>query len=146
MVYMSYTICRTKSRVTGLCDYKIEWQMNFCCHRRYQHRADRYARHCGGGGKAAPRWGGARQGIYADWRRSLSYGEVAARLSAIANRTIIHVSPTPESEIQRMKAMHWDAQLIDFMAWLFDDIRRGYTANITNDVQELLQRPPRSLG
>ena len=45
-----------------------------------------------------------------------------------------------------MKAMHWDAQLIDFMAWLFDDIRRGYTANITNDVQELLQRPPRSLG
>ena len=42
--------------------------------------------------------------------------------------------------------MNLDAEPIYFMAWLFDDIRRGYTANITNDVQELLPRPPRSLG
>jgi len=75
---------------------------------------------------------------------ALSYGTVAARLSAIANRTITHISPTPANELQRMKDMNWDAELIYFMEWLFEDIQRGYTANVTSDVQELLQRPPRT--
>jgi uncharacterized protein YbjT (DUF2867 family) len=75
---------------------------------------------------------------------AFSYGEVAAQLSAIAHRTITHVSPTPESELQRMRERNLDLDSIYFMEWLFDDIQRGYTANITNDVQEILQRPPRS--
>src|SRR5262249_8183161 len=34
---------------------------------------------------------------------AFTYGEVAGRLSAIAGRTITHLSPTPESELQRLR-------------------------------------------
>jgi uncharacterized protein YbjT (DUF2867 family) len=75
---------------------------------------------------------------------SLTYSDVTARLSAIANRTITHVSPTPESEVQRLKNRDVHPEHVYFMEWLFDDIRRGYAAEITTDVQHILQRPPRT--
>lgn len=75
---------------------------------------------------------------------AISYSDVAARLSTVANRTITHVSPTPESEIQRMKDGNVPEEFYFFMEWLFDDIRRGYAAQITNDVQDILGRPPRT--
>lgn len=75
---------------------------------------------------------------------AFSYGDVAAKLSAITNRKITHVSPTPESEIQRMKDANIDPEPIYFMQWLFEDIVRGYAAIITSDVEEQLGRPARS--
>lgn len=75
---------------------------------------------------------------------ALTYGEVAARLSAVTGRTITHDSPTPESEIQRMRASNAADEHVHFMEWLFEDIRRGYAATITDDVQSILHRPPRT--
>jgi uncharacterized protein YbjT (DUF2867 family) len=75
---------------------------------------------------------------------TFSYGDVAARLSAIVNRTITHNSPSPASEIERMKSMNAAPEQVYFMEWLFDDIVRGYAATITTDVQDILGRPPRT--
>lgn len=75
---------------------------------------------------------------------ALTYGEVAAKLSEAAGRTITHNSPTIESELERMRAGNADPDGVYFMEWLFEDIRRGYAATITSDVQELLGRPPYS--
>lgn len=75
---------------------------------------------------------------------ALSYGEVAARLSRVANRTITHVSPTPQSEIERLTNLNVPAEALHFMEWLFEDIMRGYTAQISGDVPDLLGRAPRT--
>lgn len=75
---------------------------------------------------------------------AFTYGEIAARLSAVTGRTIVHDSPTPESEIQRMRASNAADEHVNFMAWLFEDIQRGYAATVTDDVQSILHRPPRT--
>ena len=76
---------------------------------------------------------------------AFTYGEVAARLSAITGRTITHQSPAPESEVQRMRESNAAGEHVNFMEWLFEDIRRGYAAAVTNDVQAVLHRQPRTL-
>jgi uncharacterized protein YbjT (DUF2867 family) len=75
---------------------------------------------------------------------ALTYADVTARLSATANRIITHLSPTPESEVQRLKDHDVHPEHVYFMEWLFEDIRRGYAAQIASDVQDILQRPPRA--
>jgi uncharacterized protein YbjT (DUF2867 family) len=75
---------------------------------------------------------------------ALTYGEVAARLSAVAGRTITHISPAPESELERLRQRNIPPEHLYFMEWLFEDVRRGYAAQVTGDVQTILQRPPRS--
>jgi uncharacterized protein YbjT (DUF2867 family) len=75
---------------------------------------------------------------------AITYGDVAARLSAVTNRTITHVSPSVESELQRMKDRKVPEEFCFFMEWLFDDIQRGYAAAITSDVQDMLGHPPRT--
>lgn len=76
---------------------------------------------------------------------AFTYGEVAARLSAITGRTITHQSPTPHDEIKRMRESNAADEHVNFMAWLFEDIQRGYAAAVTNDVQTVLHRQPRTL-
>lgn len=75
---------------------------------------------------------------------AFTYGDVAARLSAVAGRMITHNSPTPESEIERIRSMNVPEEQVYFMEWLFEDIQRGYVAMITQDVQDILGRPPRT--
>lgn len=76
---------------------------------------------------------------------AFTYATVAAKLSAVANRTITHASPTIAEELQRLKAMNLDPEPLYLMEWLYADIQRGYVAQVTNDVQALLQRPHRTL-
>jgi uncharacterized protein YbjT (DUF2867 family) len=73
---------------------------------------------------------------------AFTYKEVAEKLSAISGREIRHVSPTVEEELDVFKKHNVPQEIYDFMEWLFRDIERGYTSQITNDVFEVTGEQP----
>lgn len=77
---------------------------------------------------------------------AFSYPEVAAKLSELLGREIRHNSPSVADELQRMRDAKYPEEMCEFMAWLFEDIHSGYTARLTNDVENILGRAPRKFG
>jgi uncharacterized protein YbjT (DUF2867 family) len=73
---------------------------------------------------------------------ALTYSAVAAKLSAAAGREIKHISPTVEEELDVLKKHNVPQEMYDFMEWLFRDIERGYTSQITTDVFEVTGEQP----
>lgn len=75
---------------------------------------------------------------------SLSYDEVAARISACASREVIHVKLKPSDLAKRFAALGLDADYAEFLARLDASLADGSEARTTAEVKELLGRAPRS--
>lgn len=71
-----------------------------------------------------------------------SYGDVAALLSTITGREITHLSEPYPDVIKRMRERGVPAEAVNFMEWLFEDIERGLTAEITPHVRNITGRAP----
>jgi uncharacterized protein YbjT (DUF2867 family) len=77
---------------------------------------------------------------------AVTYGEVATLLSDASGRTITHYSPAAEEIIDRMKVHSAPPDAIAFMEWLYADIKRGLTAQITTTVRDVTGREPITLA
>ena len=75
---------------------------------------------------------------------SLSYDEIAARISACANREVVHVKLKPSDLAKRFAALGLDADYAEFLARLDASLADGSEARTTTEVKELLGRAPRS--
>ena len=80
---------------------------------------------------------------------ALSYADVAAKLTAAMGRKISHVAVSDEPVRQALLGAGLNAWFTDALIGLNQDYRRsgtdGYAAQVTDTVQRLTRRPPRSL-
>jgi uncharacterized protein YbjT (DUF2867 family) len=80
---------------------------------------------------------------------ALSYAAVAAKLTAAMGRKISHVAVSDEPVRQALLGAGLNAWFTDALIGLNQDYRRsgtdGYAAQVTDTVQRLTGRPPRSL-
>jgi len=69
---------------------------------------------------------------------------VADILSNVTGKKIGYVNVSEEVTRQGMKDMGWDDWLINTTLQLFDLYRKGYAAQVSSTVEEVLGREPRS--
>lgn len=77
---------------------------------------------------------------------ALSYGEAAAMLSAVLGRTIAYQSIDDASFISHLTAAGVPNEYANFLASIFYPVREGWTAAVSDAVQELTGQAPRSLA
>lgn len=75
--------------------------------------------------------------------RSLTFADVAARISAAARRDVRYVPVTPERFASAMVADGTPAELAAHLGDLFADIMDGHNAHVGDGVQRALGREPR---
>jgi uncharacterized protein YbjT (DUF2867 family) len=79
----------------------------------------------------------------------LSYDDVAAKLSASLGRTVTYVAVADDAVAQALSGMGMGAWMVRSLVELFEDYSRsgvdGYAAQVTDSVQRLTGRRPRTL-
>lgn len=74
-----------------------------------------------------------------------SFKDIALMLSKIANKTITYISPTNESYIELMEKDGYSIEEIDRPLAFAKAIAQGESNIISNELQEILQRPTQTL-
>lgn len=74
-----------------------------------------------------------------------SYGDAAAILSTATGRKIVYTSIDDEAFIAMLMEAQVPADYAKFLAFLFQPVRAGWTAPVTDAVRGLTGKPPRSL-
>lgn len=77
--------------------------------------------------------------------QSLTYAQTAALFAQHLGRPIVYQALSDELMRQILSQDNWDGESIDEMLNLFTNVREGQNADITQDVQRILSRPPHSL-
>ena len=82
--------------------------------------------------------------------QALSYSDVAAKLASALGRPVSYVSAPDEAVRQALLGGGLDQWFAGALVGLYQDYRRsgtdGYAAQVTDTVQRVTGRPPRSLG
>lgn len=78
--------------------------------------------------------------------QALSYADAAALISELTGRPVRHIEVTEDALAQRLVAAGYEAAFASALAGLDADIRAGRQAQVSDTVQRLTGRPPRSLG
>jgi uncharacterized protein YbjT (DUF2867 family) len=80
---------------------------------------------------------------------ALSYGDVASRLSSALGREVTYVDAPDDAVRGALRGFGLDEWFVDALVGLYQDYRRsgtdGYAATVTDTVERLTGRPPRSL-
>jgi len=74
---------------------------------------------------------------------ALDHHEVAALLSDASGRAIEYVPTSDEALEESLSAQGWGPKEIEFMVGLFQGMRQGQNAAVTDAVEEVTGRPPR---
>jgi uncharacterized protein YbjT (DUF2867 family) len=78
--------------------------------------------------------------------QALTYDEVAAALTDVAGRAIVHERTTTERVADLMLAAGIPADFVPFLAGLERHLRDGGEGTVSDAVETVTGRPPRSLG
>ncbi len=76
----------------------------------------------------------------------LSYGEVVGRLREATGKEFRYVPAEPAKWKSTMLSTGAHEESVDVMLWLFEAVRRGRAATLTDDVRAVTGRAPRRLG
>ncbi|MEJ1156915.1 SDR family oxidoreductase [Prosthecomicrobium sp. N25] len=77
--------------------------------------------------------------------KSLTYTEAAAILSRVAGRTIAYRATTDEAFVAMLTGAGVSPAYAAFLAAIFHPVREGWADRVTDGVERLSGRPPRSL-
>ncbi len=77
---------------------------------------------------------------------AVSYAQAARLLSEATGRTVTYTPISDESFVAMLTQFGVPADYAGFLASIFHPVREGWTAAVTNHVQTLTARPPRSLA
>jgi uncharacterized protein YbjT (DUF2867 family) len=82
------------------------------------------------------------QGLTLTGSEALTYGEVAAILAQNIGKTVRYVDIPPEQFKQALLAAGVPERYCDVMNMLYGFVRAGYVATVTDEVTNILKRPP----
>jgi len=74
--------------------------------------------------------------------KALDHSEVAAIISKAIGKEVRYEAITDEEFRAITTAQHWPSDIAEMMSTLYSMIRQGWTTIVTNDVAEVLGRPP----
>jgi uncharacterized protein YbjT (DUF2867 family) len=77
--------------------------------------------------------------------QALSYADVAARLSASLGRPVRYVDAPDDAVRDALLGFGLDPWFAGALVGLYQEYRRGYGSEVTDTVERLTGRPPRSL-
>ncbi len=78
--------------------------------------------------------------------RLWTFPQAIAEIAAATQRDIRFTTITPDQYRAAMESMHWPADLVELVMYLFSDVLDGRNASLTDGVQRALGRPPRDFA
>lgn len=85
------------------------------------------------------------QGLTLTGSESLTHDEIAEIFSKELGKTIKYINPTEEEYKSTLKDLGVPAKVYDFMAVLYGAIKAGYMGEVTNTVNEVTGKTPKSM-
>ena len=77
---------------------------------------------------------------------ALDHTQAAAIISEISGKTIQYHALTEAAMLQGARDQGMPEGAIEYLAILYDAVRNGWTAGVTDDVEKVIGRPPVSFG
>lgn len=77
--------------------------------------------------------------------QALTYGQAAEVLSAQLDRPLVYEDASPEAFAQQLRGLGFEEGYVQTMGFLFQSVRDGFAAEISDGVEVLMNKPARTL-